>query len=415
MSDHRDDVNLHLKAALERYADDAPRVDLAAGAVKRARRIRMRRRIGVGAAALAVAAVAVPVGATLIGHSDNQTPVAGKTGATSTDGDTQAAPQAIDVSLPELARGDDPSVPYVGDGQFVEDGQAVSISTDHPVVDATRLAEGPVIWHYKPGSAVLDYDTSVRASVLPRGTSASNPAIDSNGSAAWAIANIPLNHQRAGVEMLVYTDSLTDPGVAKYAEVDPLSVRQVLAAHEGTVVFNARDDDGIQVVGRADMTASAPAQVEQPWPDVASLTAVSLQAGLMAGRTSDMTGPQHNCAAMLSYGDASELWRTCNWIPLEFSGDGSRVYAIAKSTEGFGPRLVAVLDSSSGEVLQQFTTQGTFGRATFEGDALDIVTVQDGKAAIVRCSSDGDCELATDPLPAAADSLVEPYQLTANP
>ncbi|MEP6665135.1 MAG: hypothetical protein ABJA81_01690 [Nocardioidaceae bacterium] len=420
MTDDRDDLNIDLKAVFEHYADDAPRVDLAPGALKQARHIRMRRQIAVGGAALAVAAVVVPVGASLIGDSDNQSTIASTTNReTNTGTPTDQTPetstsQAIDVSLPDLRRGDDPSVPYVGDGQFVEAGQAVSIPSDQPVVDATRLAEGPVIWRYSRGGPVLNYDTAGQTTSLPRGRSASNPAIDSDGSAAWSVASVDVDGQPADTETLLYTDSLTSD--VKYAYSAPLSVGQLLAAHEGMVVFNARRVDGSQVVGRVDMTASSPAPVEQPWPNLVSLTAASPKAGLMAGRTTDMTGPQRHCAAMLSYDDASELWRTCNWTPLEFSSDGSRVYAIAKSTEGFGPRLAAVLDADSGQVLQELTTPGTFGRATFEGaDTLDIVTVQDDKAAIVRCPSDGNCELATDPLPAVPDSLVEPYQITANP
>ena len=80
---------------------------------------------------------------------------------------------------------------------------------------------------------------------------------------------------------------------------------------------------------------------------------------------------------------------------------------------------MAVLRVDDGSLVRTFSTQGTFGRATFEGsESVDTVVAVGDQAAIVRCSiEEGECELATEPAEVAPDdpaSLIYPYQLTAN-
>jgi hypothetical protein len=129
---------------------------------------------------------------------------------------------------------------------------------------------------------------------------------------------------------------------------------------------------------------------------------------------------QKHCAVMVDGDTEDQLWSRCAWNPVEFSPDGTRVLAIDARTEGFGPNHVAVLDAQTGDVVAEYTTSGTFGRATFDGSPDSIVTVLvDGRhAALVRCPTDGTgCELATPTASVALgdpNSLTQPYQLTAN-
>lgn len=422
--DEIDNVDDQLRAMFERHADEAPRVDLTSGTIAQARRIRTRRRVASGAAVLVAAAVGIPVGNSVLLDDTRSSNIADKDSANTSLADSdnsQPASEPIDVSLSGLSRGDDPTVPYIADGQLMQTSSASSVpgATTTPkairaaaLVDAAAFTDGTAGWLRDPRDGSVMFEPGTTAATLPSADNVSQPAVDHDGSVAWAANGMDVDGRPADVTTIFYTDTLS--GVAAYAYTE-LSVRQVTAVSDARVMFNATTVDGTQLVGRVDLAASSPATVEQPWPQLASLTAASPAHGLMVGRTITMTGSQRPCLAMLSHDDASELWRTCDWIPQEFSADGSRVYAIAANGDGFGPREVAVLDARSGQVVKQLTTPGTFGRATFEDtDTLDIVTVEDGRSAIVRCQVAGTCELATEPLPAEPDSLVSPYQLAAN-
>ncbi len=419
MTEPGDDFDSMLRSSLRQQAGHAPQLDLTSAALKRARGMRTRRRAVGAVAFVAAAAVAVPVGSSILQREVEDSHIADAETSLESAGPAQ---EPVDVSLARLPRGDDPQVPYIAGDQLIHEGSASTVpgapadpqDFDAPaLVDAAAFTDGTGAWLHDPQRGSLTFDPGTTSSSLPSSGNVSNPAVDTDGSVAWAANGVDVDGQPADTATVLYTDTLS--GQPAYAYTDQLAVRQLTAVHDAVAVFNAVTTDGTRVVGRVDL-ASSPATVEQPWPHIVSLTAASPANGLMVGRTEDMTGSQRNCQAMLSYDDGSELWRTCEWIPQEFSLDGSRVFAIAADTEGFGPREVAVLDAGTGEVVQQLTTPGTFGRATFEdADTVDIVTVEDGSSAIVRCRSAGSCELATDPLPAVPDSLSSPYQLTANP
>ncbi len=418
-----------MRESLQRHAAEAPRVDLTSATLRQARRIRLRRRIASGAAVVALAAVGIPVGATLLDNGntsnvagpDNTLGSPGTSGATSPDS-TDTAP-VTDIMLRGLPTGPAPTVPYIYKTALMLDGQ----STDIPnlpadvydpkgtslVVDAAAFSDGVA-------GFVLDTRTGTTTvatgpgSALPGAPYASQPAIDHNGAVAFAIHGVDSTGGAGSGDSIVYADNLRGP--TQYAFTDQLHVKQVMDVEQGVAIFNAVTAGGHQVVGRADFSQGSPAVVEQPWPTMVSVSAADQANGLMAGRTTDMGKGERACSAMLSTSDASELWRSCAWRPTEFSPDGSRVFAVASDTEGFGPRATAILDSRTGAVIREFTTPGTFGRATFEADnALTIITIDQAKSAIVRCTESGRCELATSPQPAVADSLIAPYQLAANP
>lgn len=423
--DEIDNVDDQLRAMFERHADDAPRVDLTSGTIARARRIRTRRRVASGAAVLVAAAVGIPVGNSVLLNDTRSSDIADKDSANTSLSeldDSRTASEPVDVSLSALSRGDDPTVPYIADGQLMQTISASSVPgapttakamRAAALVDAAAFTDGTAGWLRDPRDGSVRFDPGTTAATLPSADNVSQPAVDHDGSVAWAANGVDVDGSPADLTTIFYTDTLRGGPAFAYTE---LTVKQVTAVSDAVALFNATTVDGSQVVGRVDLASSSSAAVEQPWPQLASLTAASPAHGLIVGRTITMTSSQRPCLAMLSYDDASELWRTCDWVPQEFSVDGSRVYAIAANGDGFGPREVAVLDARSGQVVEQLTTPGTFGRATFEDtDTIDIVTVEAGKSAIVRCGVAGTCELATEPRPAAPDSLVSPYQLAANP
>ena len=427
--EHGHEFETEMRKSLQRHATEAPRVDLTAATLRRARRIRTRRRIASGAAVLAVAAVGIPVGATLLDDArtadvagpDNTLGTPGTSGPSSQNA-TDTTP-VTDIMLGGLPTGPEPSVPYIFKAALVQNGQPTDIlglpadvydpKGSSMVIDAAAFSDGVAGFVLDTSNGTTTVATG-SGSALPRSPRTSQPAIDHNGAVAFAIGAAAGTGGSGNGDAIVYADNLRGP--TRYAYTDQLKVKQVMDVEKGVALFNALTRTGDQVVGRADFNQGSPAPVDLPWSDVASLSAADQANGLMAGRTTDMGQGERACSAMLSSNDASELWRSCTWRPTEFSPDGSRVFAVASDTEGFGPRAVAILDSRTGAVIREFTTPGTFGRATFEADnALTIITVDRGESAIVRCSESGECELATPPRTAAADSLAVPYQLAANP
>lgn len=422
MNDEFDDddaVGRQMREVLSRHAQDAPRTDLTDATLTRARRIRARRRVAVGTAAVAVAAVLVPVGALVLDDSRNSELADRNRADNATTNPTGGVPEATTrITLSSLRPGDAPAVPYLVDGRLVRDGQSSeiagvsggSLEAKAPyVVDAVSLDDGIAGYVVDPAAEAVRLEPS-GASILPSSDRTGQPAVDDDGSIAYAVKGVDVFGNPVDASTIVYASALSEkPG---FAYTTDSTVVQVMDVTDGAVLFNAIDAKGHQFVGSADMDAPSPAPVLEPYPRVVSLSAADQSSGLMVGRTTAMN---KHCNAMLSTQDASELWTSCTWRPTEFSPDGSKVFAVRLPVTG-PIKDVAVLDAASGRVERVLSTDGRFGRATFEAeDRLDIVTVDDGLAAIVRCSTEGACELATGPEPARPGSLAVPYQITANP
>ncbi|MBA3309960.1 MAG: hypothetical protein H0U28_07855, partial [Nocardioidaceae bacterium] len=107
MTQHHDEFEAELKAALEQRASHAPQADLADASLQRAGRIRRRRRIATGIAALALVAVAVPVATEITQRSSP--PVTPATRGTESIQQTSREPQPTETTPPEtLAISDRP-------------------------------------------------------------------------------------------------------------------------------------------------------------------------------------------------------------------------------------------------------------------------------------------------------------------
>jgi hypothetical protein len=242
------------------------------------------------------------------------------------------------------------------------------------------------------------------------------PAVDrvSGGAVAWAMHDADAEGQPSDGDTIVYAASI-DGSDASTVQTS-MHVKQVMGVAGGYVVFNAVDGDK-DVVATAHMSGPS-GDVYESWPSLKTATAVSPTGEQIVGELTDPERGQRHCSFMLDPDSGDPVWHSCDWRPLEFSADGSRVLAIDAATEGLGPRNMAVLDAATGDVVRTFTTRGTFGRATFEDDdtIIAVVAVED-EASIVRCTVTGDCELATEPAtvaPSEPDSVLTPYQLTAN-
>jgi hypothetical protein len=429
MTDH-DDFDAQLKASLERRAGQAPHTDLASGALRQAGRIRARRRVAGAAAVAVVAAVAIPVGAGIMNGRSLQDPTATQPADTLTTSTvstlpspptsaspttvTGPPPAPIDIALPDLPRGDDPAVPYIDDRTFWADGASYRLELvpgGYPY-SATVWPDGTVLGWYA-GGPTTNFGAAEGLVLSDELSVNSGPVVDSDSSVAWVQSGVDRYGNSVGDRTLSYARSLDDMRTAPLGNV---SIRNMVAVRDGVTIVNAMQGNK-SVVLRVDMLAADP-QVEQPWPSLTYVSTVSQDQTLMAVSSDRLVEPNDSpCGTIVEADDLSRLWQSCDWYPIEFSADGSRVLAQPVGTEGFGPRSLAVLDAASGAVLQEFTAAGFFGAGGFEdNDNVDMVVVADsGQTAIVRCTVAEDCELATDPKPAALDSLSQPYTLTANP
>lgn len=415
MTEH-DDFDAQLRASLERQAGGASHADLAAGALRQARRIRKRRRIGTAVAAVAVVAVVVPVGVAVVGDQAPRDSTATQPNTSEQPSNTVIGPppDPIDVALDDLPRGDDPSVPHIQGSTFIAaDGSSTELSLADGLYSATKLPGGEVVGWYRPNGLVANYGTDDL--VLPPGEGvAGGPVVDSDGSIAWVEQEVDEFGNHVGDATLKYGARLDD---VRSLSLGDVTVTNLLAVRDGVAVANLLENNR-PVVIRVDMLAAEP-HVERPWPGVSFATAVSPDSDLLAIGTEKTTQPNgYTCAAVVNASDLGELWNSCAWTPVGFSADGSQIIAgRLAGFEGFGPTRLAVLDTATGSVLQELTTpRGAFGAQAFETNGvLDVVTVNDGTAAIVRCTVAVECELATDvqPVdPGDPDALSEPYQLT---
>jgi hypothetical protein len=415
---NRDDADFEaqVRLALGEHAGDAPRVDLADAALSKARGIRRRRTALSAAAVLVTVAVAVPVGAQLVDNGTTDHTASEPT----TDTGPMVIPKAVKVQIAGLERGSAPRVPYIeGDTFVAADGgkHVVEPAKGSFVTDAAAIGGGELVFEQDKTTANVTY-TASGPTDLPQAKSVTPPAIDSgNGSAVFALHESDPSGQPAKTDAIVSAGALS--GGTDGAVDTGMHVRQVMGAYQGRVVFNATDANQDKVVGVTALSGSY--GVTTPYSSLKTVTAVSPDESLLAGILSHgWARGQKNCAVMVDGDTEDQLWSRCAWNPVEFSPDGTRVLAIDARSDGFGPNHVAVLDAQTGDVVAEYTTSGTFGRATFDGSPDSIVTVLvDGRqAALVRCPTDGTgCELATPTesvVPGDPNSLTQPYQLTAN-
>jgi hypothetical protein len=412
------DFEAQVRLTLGEHAGEAPRVDLADGALSKARGIRRRRAVLSTTTALLAVGIAVPLGGQLLSDSGPHDRIA----SNPTTSSTVAVPEPVQISLSGLKIGDAPSVPYIDGNTFVaaDGGQhPVEPAKGSFVTDAVAIGGGELVFEQDQTTAKITYTASGGASDLPKAKSVTPPAIDSsNGSAVFALHDTDTSGRPSQTDAIVSAGALS--GGTDGAIDTGMHVRQVMGAYRGRVVFNATDTNKDEVVGVAALSGSY--GVTTPYSSLKTVTAVSPDESLLAGILSHgWPSGQRHCAVMVDGSGEDQLWTSCMWNPVEFSPDGSRVLALDARTEGFGPNHIAVLDAQTGAVVAEYTTSGAFGRATFDGstDSIVMVVVDGLKVALVRCPSDGtDCELASPPASVKApddpDSFTQPYQLTAN-
>ena len=328
-----DDFEAQLRVALGEHADAAQHVDLADGALSKARGIRRRRVALSTVAVLATVAIAIPVGGQLVGDADRD----GDHLASdpTTDVGTAPTPDPVQIALDGLPQGDPPSVPYIDGSTYVDasgDEHPADAADDTVITDAATLADGTLLWQQVVGDATK---TTVKVSGdgptdLPAAASVTPPAIDQGTKAAvFALHDTDASGQPATSDTIVYATAVKG-GTASVDTVDTgMRVRQVMGAFNGRVVFNAVEKGNGEVVALVAM-ADDPSDVTTPWENLKTVTAVSPDESLLAGLPSrgNFEPGQRHCSLMLDAAEMATIWTDCDWNPVEFSADGSRVLAL---------------------------------------------------------------------------------------
>lgn len=385
------DIANRVSAALQRQVGgiDATR-DLAAGARLELRRQRVRRRVAVAAVAV-LAAVAVPVGMRLE-RSDGAWVVPVTTPAprvTRPDIDPGHPPR-VSVRLDKLNLGKPPRVPWYQDG-MIHDG-------DHETALGQRLRQGSFFWFtpVRDGyvittnerySTLIGTDGTVRLRVpqpWPHAISADGSRLawgELNGANSTRLVMADTTTGR----VLHHLDLPTRVDVVGFVDTDRVLV-DTGDRRDRFVVWNP-DTGRTTPVTRFNSDRTVYAQgttdgrrvlvLDEPEPDVAAGTKLPrlCTTGFDAGR------------------GFAPVWKRCDVYAMR----ASRVspVSLAIPWKGGNDRLVVNARTGRTELVVRNSTLGD-PVAEPRGDLL-FVAFEGKRQAIVRCSLDGRCELATRP------------------
>ncbi|GAB3414756.1 hypothetical protein [Flindersiella endophytica] len=131
------------------------------------------------------------------------------------------------------------------------------------------------------------------------------------------------------------------------------------------------------------------------WKDAGEVTAVSDVRGLAA--VSDGQG----CTSVRDVRRERERWRTCEGTVAGFSPDGE--FAVVRQDVDDDTVMVGVLQAATGRPMLRLSTGGGTPEVAWESSRSFVLTAWDtGRMAIVRCTTTGECGLATPPRPTDA-------------
>ena len=322
-----DEFDQQLRETFAQRAEQTPPVDLARASMQQAGGIRRRRRIMSGVAVLAVAAFVVPVGAQVIDSdsTDNTTskPV----------GDKKAPADPVDVGIAGLEQGPEPTVPYIDGSEFhPTTGENDVLGVNSPAIDAIQVADGAIAWTLDPATGRIAYAATDESLDLPQGKAITSPTVNlETHEAAWSVTGSTGSDGKADIFVIADTDEGSLTSVPVRAD----EIRQVMGVYDGTVIYNGGSGKE-RYVGQSDVSTMGTAGLI-PWAGATNVTAVSSDLTRMVGQTSDMSGPERTCSAMYSESSRQEQWRSCEWLPVEFSADASLLLALPWNVRWAGP------------------------------------------------------------------------------
>lgn len=377
-----------------------------------AKRLQRRRQVVTGAVAAAVAGIALPTGvAVTAALNDNGTDTPGYvTSPTPRPADQPTQPTRkpageVPLTLDGLPRGVDPRIDYVnGDQLVLADGRVVQLEKEYQEI--APIADGWVGLANDQGNYTrefIDSDGDV-TSTLP---------------SSWGLATNVDGSQVAFVQVEngewrifdVTVDGM-DPRTTFNTSNQPQ--RPVGYVGDGALVYNAGEEQTeVRVFERSAEDYELPAR-----PRLLTASGTSEAAGLVAGMTESRI--DGSCSAVVSYETGAPTFETCDHSLGQFSPDGRYVIGTDAYGDGGGPRSLAVLDASSGEIVVSFDPPRDsmlyLGDLVWEDDEHVVTTVTDGlDSYIVRFGVDGSMEIASEKMKAAEYDIPSSVRFAARP
>ncbi|MBB5791362.1 hypothetical protein [Jiangella mangrovi] len=382
---------MNLEELLRTAVDDGVRSvppGLADGAIRRAKRQRRTTRIAVagGVAAFGLAAAAIAV----VDPTEIRTdaPPAGGTDGTVVD-------------LAHLDAGPPPEIAWYADGALHHGTESTpfDLETDYPVI--IRLPDGYLVWESVPGPDSADHTATIwlvpdDGERVELGSGDLTPPVVSAAGdiAAWGVRNddwvLDEEAREQGVTSSIVVVDLTTGEVAHRLDEAPSpSASPKGFVREDRVVFEAAANtawgayvwefDGEVTLLRADTGVDA---VSQGTGLVRLAASPPMTLDLEAGTT--------------LVPEADPGWPV-------YSPGGRYVATITRPGTtlgtGTGRDQLVIRDAYSGEEVVRLDTEAPESLPVWENETgLVFGAYQDGAtAALVRCTVDGECELATEP------------------
>lgn len=403
-----------------------PRPDLADHALRQARRHTRAVRLAVaGGAALAVASATVITSTDLLKSADFNAPVLGS-------GQSDAGETEVTIALDELPTGELPMVPWFADGALHVGGNDTLFDVDVRYLNGLLRVEDGYFASVTPNAAG-DHEAPLYL-VPDDGT----PTMLADGWVPDVIAgpgNLVAWSAGRWDTKFAGEETTTTLTVADATTGDVLHERQAPLGRDTSVVgfldenrvlVSAADnsDQGVYVWDLA-------ADTIHPWMDgYDGATALTSSGGIGAfvadGDDGTMT------TAVVDTATDEVLWTTTNRLLAHaFSPDGRfAVFFDAPSPDDlreaeaagdqpstYPRRELVVVETQSGDEVARFDAEHAERFAWEPDGSLVFEAWQDSsQMALVRCSLDGDCELATEPRATNVhpDAAQPPYHLGDN-
>lgn len=305
----------------------------------------------------------------------------------------------VPIDFERLPPGQPPTISWYSDGVINDGDERVPLG-DRPPASFVQVEGGHVahVWG-GPGEpsaddslVFLDGDTSRVLATAP-GDSAEifGPVLAADGRRmAWSVVEgLDGADGAAGVRdeplsTLVLAGTSTGGVLKTFRVDDDLWAKGFVA---DSVVLNRGLDTGVVSWHPALGTL-------MEWRDADQVTAVSDVRGLAA--VSDGQG----CTSVRDVRRERERWSTCEGSVTGFSPDGE--FAVVRQDVDNDTVLVSVHQARTGRLMLRLETGGGTPEVAWESSRSFLLTAWDsGRMAIVRCTTTGECGLATPPRSAA--------------
>jgi len=394
-----DDIATRLRDSLHRGADALPYApDLTRSAMHRARSIQRRRRVSAVTAVIAVLVLSVPAGLALGDTvTSSEPPVA--------DGSSEMTdPTQVTIDLETLPAGELPGIPYRQFDAYLFGGGSYDLGG----LDPYEIAS------WDAGAALLVSDGAGQEGTLfvADGSGRPRPIAERVDSIGASADGAHLAYVSGG--QLVVRDAAEEEQAAPTPTSVPVPTgAEIIEVTNEAQVLVSPEQGPALLLDRRGVESRLPADVTA-WtvPGASFLLAYITRVDEVL-----------NACSAVDDGANQVLWDSCDWTVREFSPDGTWAYAVASSTDGYGPVEVAVLDAATGDVVRTVRLAagnglvGTFRDAAWESDdqlllRLEAETGAGAEVALIRLDVPAaEVELATGPVEVRPGTGDSPYLL----